>query len=61
MEKKLKYRVHAVPSERHEVHPEVRYVIQKKSVFGMWLTISDEMVNERYANEVCNTYNKYNA
>ena len=61
MEKQKKYRVHVVNYDTYNGKgAAVRYVIQKRGILGIWYTISDEMSDEDYANELCEKYNKYN-
>jgi len=60
MEKQKKYRVHVRNHDVYGKGADVRYVIQKRGLLGIWYQISDEMSEEDYANELCEKYNKYN-
>lgn len=61
MEKHKKYRVHVINHDSYSSKgADIRYVIQKRGILAIWYTISDEMDNEAYANNMCEQYNKYN-
>lgn len=59
-EAQKKYRVHTVVHDSYSKGAEARYVIQKRGLLGFWYTITDEMDEEKYANDVCDKFNKYN-
>jgi hypothetical protein len=60
MEKQKRYKVHTVNHDVYGKGAEARYVIKKRGILNIWYTITDEMTDERYANEVCDKFNKYN-
>ena len=63
MEKQNKYRVHVINHDTYSTafgSADIRYVIQKRGLLGIWYTISDEINKEDYANQLCEKYNKYN-
>ena len=57
----LRYRVHAVVhNSQWDNGCGMRYVIQKKNLFGWW-RISNEMKSEQEANDMCDELNEYNS
>jgi hypothetical protein len=58
IEKKYRIQARAYPSYNNGTI--IKYVIQRRWILGIWITISDELSGEQYANDLCDKFNKYN-
>jgi hypothetical protein len=60
MEKKIIYRVRAITDSTWDDKPFLNYVVQKRILGFLWITISEETKDKKYAEEMCENLNKTN-